>query len=68
MDCDNNINDEPSNDSIEFTVENIEELTSNKIHKSKAIQPILKPYYNEDADIFEIGVDEVGRGPLFGRV
>jgi len=29
---------------------------------------ILQKYYNEDNNIFEIGVDEVGRGPLFGRV
>lgn len=28
----------------------------------------LKPYYNEDTNIMEIGVDEVGRGPMFGRV
>lgn len=28
----------------------------------------LKPYYNDNNDIFEIGVDEAGRGPLFGRV
>ena len=28
----------------------------------------LLPYYNEDIDITEIGVDEVGRGPMFGRV
>ena len=27
----------------------------------------LKPYYNLD-EIVEIGVDEVGRGPMFGRV
>jgi len=29
---------------------------------------ILKKYHTEDEGIFEIGVDEVGRGPLFGRV
>ena len=29
---------------------------------------LLKKYYFEDPTIFEIGVDEVGRGPLFGRV
>jgi ribonuclease HII len=29
---------------------------------------ILKKCYNEDKNILEIGVDEVGRGPLFGRV
>lgn len=28
---------------------------------------VLKAFYNED-DINEIGVDEVGRGPMFGRV
>ena len=28
----------------------------------------LSPYYNENKDIIEIGVDEVGRGPMFGRV
>ena len=28
----------------------------------------LKPYYNENKAIIEIGVDEVGRGPMFGRV
>ena len=38
------------------------------LRKSKVIQTVLKPYYIEDPSIFEIGVDEVGRGPLFGRV
>jgi len=28
----------------------------------------MKPYYLEDRNILEIGVDEAGRGPLFGRV
>ena len=28
---------------------------------------LLKPYYIDD-DLYEIGVDEVGRGPMFGRV
>ena len=31
-------------------------------------QPILKKCYNEDESVYEIGVDEVGRGPMFGRV
>ena len=34
----------------------------------KTAQPLLKSYYNENPDMYEIGVDEVGRGPLFGRV
>jgi len=29
---------------------------------------LLSRYYLEDKSIYEIGVDEVGRGPLFGRV
>jgi ribonuclease HII len=38
--------------------------------KKRVIKPkvILKKCYNEDPDVYEIGVDEVGRGPLFGRV
>ena len=44
-----------------------------KIKKIKTVKPkvpqeILKKCYNEDTRVFEIGVDEVGRGPLFGRV
>jgi ribonuclease HII len=33
----------------------------------REISSLLK-YYNEDDNTFEIGVDEAGRGPLFGRV
>jgi ribonuclease HII len=39
-----------------------------KVVRQKIIQPVLKKCHNEDANVFEIGVDEVGRGPLFGRV
>ena len=28
----------------------------------------LNKYLNDDPSIYEIGVDEAGRGPLFGRV
>ena len=34
----------------------------------KTHQTLLKKFYNEDENIFEIGIDEAGRGPLFGRV
>jgi ribonuclease HIII len=36
--------------------------------KPRKTQTLLEKCYTEDPDIFEIGVDEVGRGPLFGRV
>ena len=39
-----------------------------KTSKPKIPQPVLKKCYNEDTNVYEIGVDEVGRGPLFGRV
>jgi hypothetical protein len=40
-----------------------EKMILKKINSS-----VLKKWYIEDKDIYEIGVDEVGRGPLFGRV
>ena len=43
-------------------------ITTKKTKKQKVVPPILKNCYIEDDNIFEIGVDEVGRGPLFGRV
>lgn len=43
--------------------------TKTKIKKSRVrTQNILKIFYNDDVNVLEIGVDEAGRGPLFGRV
>ena len=39
-----------------------------KTIKPKIPQQILKKCYNESDKVYEVGVDEVGRGPLFGRV
>jgi ribonuclease HII len=41
-----------------------------KVIKPKAVKsnPILKKCHNEAESVFEIGVDEAGRGPMFGRV
>jgi len=36
--------------------------------KSQKPAPLLQKYFTEDPAIYEIGVDEAGRGPLFGRV
>lgn len=38
-----------------------------KVVKEK-LKVVLKSCHNEDENVFEIGVDEAGRGPLFGRV
>jgi len=45
-----------------------EEITKNKKPRAKAKATVLSRFYLEDSTINEIGVDEVGRGPLFGRV
>jgi len=52
----------------DLETKNIFNEKKNKTIKPKMPQPILKSCYNEDCNIYEIGVDEVGRGPLFGRV
>lgn len=36
--------------------------------KKRVKQQPLQKYFVEDSNIIEIGIDEVGRGPLFGRV
>ena len=45
-----------------------EDQPPKKVTKIRNTQQALKRYYNEDSAIIEIGVDEAGRGPLFGRV
>lgn len=39
-----------------------------KTSKKRESAPLLKKFYNESNNVYEIGVDEAGRGPLFGRV
>jgi ribonuclease HII len=48
----------------EIILSPVSEKTKRVIKK----QEPLKKYHLEDATIFEIGVDEAGRGPMFGRV
>ena len=55
------------NDNEENT-EKEEEVVISKAKRKHTIQPPLKCFYFEDTHIYEIGVDEAGRGPLFGRV
>ena len=42
--------------------------TNTHIKPNTKKQNILQTYYDINPNIFEVGVDEVGRGPLFGRV
>lgn len=46
------------------------EEQSEKPKRKRTVKPKteLSKYFDENADIIEIGIDEVGRGPLFGRV
>ena len=46
---------------------NIEQKSIKKT-KQKSTTNLLKKFYLENENSIEIGVDEVGRGPLFGRV
>ena len=50
---------------IEEDIEQVEKVGKKK--EKKIMQP-LKKWYVDDKEIYEIGVDEAGRGPLFGRV
>ena len=64
-DNDNNGNDNDNdndNDSEDIVI------IKNKIVKPRIKQTELKKYYTETPSVIEIGVDEAGRGPLFGRV
>jgi ribonuclease HII len=46
----------------------VQGIISSQSKKKKTIAEPLKKWYLEDKETYEIGVDEVGRGPLFGRV
>jgi ribonuclease HII len=45
-----------------------EEKKEEKEKRKRKIQEPLKHWFNEDINIIEIGIDEAGRGPMFGRV
>jgi len=48
---------------VKTEIKNHEKVTVEVINEC-----LLKKFYNLDANIIEIGADEVGRGPMFGRV
>ena len=54
-------------ETIEQNMEQIVEKKKKEV-KVKKVTDCLKKSFLDDPSIYEIGVDEVGRGPLFGRV
>jgi len=51
----------------EYVLQKIK-IKKTKVSKQKTNLILLKKCHNEAENILEIGVDEAGRGPLFGRV
>jgi len=51
----------------EVSEEVIEEVVKKEKRKRNVQQP-LKWFFNEDVNVIEMGIDEAGRGPMFGRV
>ena len=56
-----------SSEEEEYTLPKKPTVVVKKVAKER-VKNILKSCHNEDENILEIGVDEAGRGPLFGRV
>jgi ribonuclease HII len=46
----------------------INEMKINEMKEQVVIECLLKKFYNTDINIVEVGCDEAGRGPMFGRV
>jgi ribonuclease HII len=58
--------DDENYEIIDCLEENTEKKTIIKKKTNKTNE--LQKFFHDDPNIFEIGVDEAGRGPLFGRV
>lgn len=60
--------DDSSDEEYVITEKINEKVNKESSGKTKKNTIVLKSYHNEDENVYEIGVDEAGRGPLFGRV
>jgi ribonuclease HII len=59
------ISDETFDETFDESSHEIVKIKKNRV---KIETNILHKYFHDDPTLFEIGVDEAGRGPLFGRV
>lgn len=57
---------EPNN--IDNNINSINKMEINEMKEPMVIECLLKKFYNTDINIVEVGCDEAGRGPMFGRV
>jgi ribonuclease HII len=72
------LEDDDSDDEIKYCIKesdkkkDIEEQdiepTAVKKKKKRIVRESLNRYFNDNTSIIEIGIDESGRGPMFGRV
>jgi ribonuclease HII len=77
-DSDDDNNDDDNDDTNNNNIKNIKksecvnnlenEIIITKKPRTRKVQEPLKKYFYDDLNKIEIGVDEAGRGPLFGRV
>lgn len=58
--------EEVSEELLEELLEEVLEVKKEK--RKRNVQQPLKWFFNEDVNIIEMGIDEAGRGPMFGRV
>jgi len=62
------MNNDDETGCVKYDVDNEIDISSEKTKRKRIPVEPLDKYYNKDVNTIEIGVDEAGRGPLFGRV
>lgn len=67
MDCQNDYKYKDENKIQQINQNECKESKENKKSLKKPCE-LLEKFYTDNTNIIEIGVDEAGRGPLFGRV